>query len=192
MVEEECRVARARVLVNHDAANAEVAGGMHTVQPFELDIKRFHVGGCADEVDHVGGLGVFAPLGRDVADQAARVVVEPLVLAGGQKRHGAEVDGQVGKRAGLDAAAAGARADQAGGAQRGVVDGAVGDGPAVAAHRVWRAVQDGRLAPILPRLRPVPVRLRPLVAALVAQSKFIEVGEVAVPREEQALNAPAD
>lgn len=187
VVEEECRVAWARILVSHYAANPEVAGGMHSVQRFELEIKRLEVAVCGDEVHHVCGLGVLGPLGRDVTDQAARVVVEPVVLAGGQQRHRAEVDGQVGKGAGLDAAAAGARVEQAGGAQGGVVDGAVGDCLAVAAHRVWRAVEDGRLAPVLPRLSPVPVRLCTLVAGLVAQSKLVEVGKVAVPRKKQTL-----
>ena len=177
-------------IVPRIAPDAEMPARVQPLPRFEKAGKCFEGGVGTDQRDHVGGFEVAGEFERDVAFEAARVVVEPgagsnswLVACG------SEVHRVVLKGPGCDAAAArggrdGTEAAEGGG--QGSV--AVGDVDAVAAHRVggtgedfggeWIGVGEG----------PVPVGLRAGVAAFRAEELVVEVGVVAMPVKEDALD----
>lgn len=91
------------------------------------------------------------------------------------------MDGEVGKGAGGDAAAAGAGGECLPGPKGEAGVGA--DGVAVAAHAGGRAVEDGRVDEVRV-FGPVPVGLVALVGTFAAEGGFVGPDVVAVPVEE--------
>ena len=61
------------------------------------------------------------------------------------------------------------------------------DGFAVATHRVYRAIKDLGLPWVFVGQCPVPVGLGTAVSTFRAQHLVVDIGEVAVPREEDTL-----
>ena len=119
--------------------------------------------------------------------QAARVSAQSAVGALGRKPYGPERDRVVREGAAGDAAAAVAGVDGDGEAEGADVHDAVRDGEAVAAHGEGRAVEEGRFAGVVVGEGPVPVGLRAGVVAFGAQGELVEMEEVAVEMEEDAL-----
>ncbi len=170
--------------------NGEMPTRVQALPGFEKAGKCFEGGVGTDQGDHVAGFEVVGEFERDIAFEAARVVVESR--AGSNSWLVAcrtQIHGVVLKGTGCDAAAArggrdGTEAAEGGG--EGSV--AVGDVDAVAAHRVggtredfggeWIGVGEG----------PVPVGLRAGVATFRAEELVVEVGVVAMPVKEDALD----
>lgn len=139
------------------------------------------------------GVGVGrVDLGRDVALEAARVVLEAGALEHGavveRQADGAEVDLHVleGARRHAAAARAGRQVDLGEVAQAELDGALVGDELAVARHGRVAAVEDGRRGRVAGVERPVPVGLGAAVAALVDQRLLVLVREPTVPGQEGA------
>jgi hypothetical protein len=166
MVKPKERVTRACKLIRHDTTNTKVSRGMNSVESFKSNVKALNSVTRVDEVNHFGRLGVAAPLNRDIAVETAWVVSQTTIWTRLEKGNGAEVHGGIGKGARVDASTAGAGTEQGRKAEPRVVDVAMRDGLAIAAHRGGGPVKYGRRGKVLPVEGPVPIGLVAGIAAL--------------------------
>ena len=102
------RVPARGIRVDTLPTHRKMSARMHSVESLEISIEATEIGTAVDDSRHVRRFRVIAPEQREVADEAARVVSEAVVAVHGRKSNGAQVDGVVGERARIDAAAAGA------------------------------------------------------------------------------------
>ena len=188
MVGEEHRVARTGEDIDLQAADRKVptevrAAGHTRALSWRLAqrVEALHVAAAADDLGYVGRRQHGLTDGwREVALEAARVITQAAVGPYGQDADVAEIDLPVREGPLVHTAAAGGlrpaeglvAGRRAGRRREDVVAAVVVD--AVAAERRVRAVEERRSGLILVVERPVPVGLRALVAALVAQRFLVQ------------------
>lgn len=177
-------------IVPRIAPDGEMPARVQPVPRFEETGKRLEGVVGTDQGDHVGGFEVVREFERDVASEAARVIVESRagsyswLVAGGSEVHGVVLKGT-----GCDAAAAGGGRDgteAAEGGGEGSV--AVGDVDAVAAHGVGGTGEDFGSEWVGVGEGPVPVGLRAGVATFRAEELVVEISVVAMPVKKDALD----
>ena len=170
-------------------ADGIVAPAVQAERELEEVGEGFEVVVVGDEGDDIGRFGCVGEEERDVAFQAAGVVVQSASVAdSGSVGGGAEIDDVVGEGTGVDAAASCPWRDGEVDAEGADIEDGVRDGETVAAHGVDGAIELFRFPRIFVCQRPVPVWLRTGVAAFCAQQLVVDVGIVAVPVEEGTLS----
>ena len=189
-MEVEDRIARAHIrVVARIPPDGVVPARMQSAGQLEERFEGLEVVVAGHERDDIGRLQVVGVEQRDVALQAAGVVVQAAAVADrGPVGRRAEIEDVVGEGTGVDAAATRSGREGEVQAEGADVYGGVRNAFAVAAHGVDGAVEDFGFPRIMVGERPVPVGCRAGVAAFGAKQFVVDVGKVAVPVEEGALS----